>query len=426
MSEEHNPSEKLTIVGSEPGLHETGESLLTYMRALQKIPTLTRDQEIEYARGIKASKSEILNIIVDSPDFITEAFLLKELPVTSLRKLFLPLLPEESEDAGADVEKLLKQLEKLLVGAAKGPKGRVPLINFLLSLNFTLSDLEKLAGPVFDAAGGKHVKLRQSLTTFKRNKNKLIEGNLRLVFARAKRNQNKGLSLEDLIQEGNLGLIKAIEKYDVEKGYKFGTYATWWIDQALGRAIADKSRLVRIPVHMVEQLNKVNRATKVLEAKLGRTPDQGELVTQTALSSDKIKKVKKIISFTASIDAQEGRDSAPLADSLVDLDTPDPYELLERKEVALKIRAMLDRLTPREAQILRMRFGIGEAKPEIFNTIGNHFGITKERARQIIEKSLNKLGKIDKPVRKRKPKLYKTSKGFMGGKKYGAKAGKGV
>lgn len=390
-----SPNEVLTVIDRDIGSSDNGESLSVYMKALQRLPLLKKEEEVSLARQIKASKTAILQLCQEVPECVTELYLLRELPVTELRKLFFLMLEEEGED---QVNKLLKQMTTLLTDRLKNKKGSPEkLVEFLNNMNFTLNDLNRISKPVLESGSkDQKTKLNKQLALFLTSKKKLIEGNLRLVFSRAKLYLNKGLALDDLLQEGNIGLIKAIEKFDVEKGYKFGTYATWWIDQALGRAVADKGRLIRIPVHMVENINRITKVSRNLTQKLGRSPKIEELSEGSDLSEEKINKVKKVVSFPHSIEEPSGDIGVPLSEYLIDQDTPDPYSVLERKEVAQKVRLLLSKLPPREEKIMRMRFGIGEKRPAILDSIGKDLNLTRERVRQIILISISKMDNISK------------------------------
>jgi RNA polymerase primary sigma factor len=400
----------LTVHDTNFGSSDSGESLAIYMKQLQRIPLLSKEEEVSLARQIRTSKGEIIALCVQVPECISEIYLLKELSVTELRKLFFTMIDDE-EDGKGEVAGLMKKLETLLTNTLKGKKSSSKsLVEFLLSMSFTLNDLVKLSKPVLEYGTKEQAKsLNKQLALFRSSKNKMVECNLRLVFSRAKLYMNKGLSLEDLLQEGNIGLIKAIEKFDVEKGYKFGTYATWWIDQALGRSVADKGRLIRVPVHMVENINRLTKAQRNLSQKLGRDPNVEELAEHTDISEEKIKKVRKVASLPQSVEEPTGEVGIPLSEYLEDVDSPSPVEMLERKELAQKVRSVLSQLSPREEKIIRMRFGIGEKKSSVLKQIGNQLDISGERVRQIFEKSMQKLSAM--PLRGRLENDWIESKG---------------
>lgn len=326
------------------------------------------------------TQSDILNLFPDAEEYVNELddlydeLLLKEIDVYES-------VAEDAEAGGeremSDLEKELETLSALDSRAISDPVrmylreiGRIPLLT---------RDQE------IDLA-------QRTEAGDERAKDRLTSANLRLVVSIAKKYIGRGMSFLDLIQEGNKGLIRAVEKYQWKKGFKFSTYATWWIRQAITRAIADQARTIRIPVHMVETINKLIRVSRKLMQTLGREPTPEEIAEIMEITPDKVREILKISQKTTSLETPIGDDEdSYLGDFIEDTKQASPYELTTQRLLRENIEEVLSGLSDRESKVLEMRFGLRGAKPMTLEEVGREFGVTRERIRQIEAKALRKL-----------------------------------
>jgi RNA polymerase primary sigma factor len=275
--------------------------------------------------------------------------------------------------------------------------GDKALNNDLTRINKEISCLESELGLKGDDVKSSLRSILESNEEIAVEHKKLINANLRLVISIARKHIGRGLSLSDLIQEGNIGLMRAVDKFDYKRGFKFSTYATWWIRQAITRALADQGRTIRLPVHMIESINKFKLASKQLVQELGREPLAEEVAKKLSLSPEKVRAILKISKEPVSLDTPVGTDNGShLEDFIEDRAAAFPLDSLVQKELKLQIRKVISSLTDKEAEIIIRRFGIADGISQTLEEVGKEFNVTRERIRQLEKKALRKLRHPDR------------------------------
>jgi len=396
------------MASEEEETFEKGEDIVqVYFHSMGNISILTRDEEVELAKGLEEGKDIIKEVITQLPIYRRlEAGLNgdngddAEEPEEERAEKAIELSLQALDSIMDNIEVIdrktakyggLKHLRKIINQRKKQETSSAKLAAVAKEVQNEYKRIESEVGINVDELKIKWDRITRAKTLAKTAKNELITRNLRLVINMAKNYVGRGLPILDLIQEGNIGLMKAVEKYKYEKGFKFSTYATWWIRQAITRALIDQTKTIRVPVHMIEFYNRVTRAARELTPELGRDPNKDEIARRLGVSVEKVEEVFRAIQDPIALQTPLDDEDSKLEDLVSDKSSPSPYSDAERSMVTELILRVLKTLSAREAEIVRMRFGIGFEKNYTLEEIGSHLSITRERVRQIEAKALRKL-----------------------------------
>jgi len=399
--------EEVLASEEEEEYEETDDIVQTYFHSMGNISILKRHEEIELAKRLKEGKNIIKGIVRALPLYRkleanldgkdkeelnkSEEVKSDEALEMSLKILDNLMIKIEITDRKIAGYGTLKDLKKIIKEKRKQGINSVQLDAITKEVQNEYRRVESEVGPKVDELKVMWDRITKARTLVSEAKNELVIRNLRLVINIAKHYVGRGLTLLDLIQEGNIGLMKATDKFDYKRGFKFSTYATWWIRQGITRALIDQTKTIRVPVHMMDFYSKVSKASRELKPLLGREPSKEEIAERLAVSTGKIEEVFKAIQDPIALQTPVGDEDTKLEDFISDKDSPSPYSNTERNNVTEQIIRVLYTLTPKEEKIIRMRFGIECEKDYTLEEIGKHLSITRERVRQIESKALRKL-----------------------------------
>ena len=386
--------------------YEKAEDLVqAYFYSMGDISILKKDEETELAKRLEEGKKIVKDIVTAMPlykktevnlngeeDELSPEEERAEVALTNTVEILENLMVEiENTDKKIVKYGSFKDLKKIINEKKKKNINVIKLLALAKEVEKVYKKVESEVGVKVDVLKGMWDRIVKAKTLISTSKNELITRNLRLVVNIAKNYVGRGLPLLDLIQEGNIGLMKAVDKFKYEKGFKFSTYATWWIRQAITRALIDQTKTIRVPVHMMEFYNRVTKASRELTQQLGREPTKEEIAQKLGVPTKKVEEVFRAIQDPIALQTPVGDEDTELEDFIGDKNSPSPYSDAERIEISEHIQRVLKSLTPKEEKVIRMRFGIGMDRDHTLEEVGKHLSITRERVRQIEAKALRKL-----------------------------------
>lgn len=383
---------------------KTEDLVQAYFHSMGDISILTKDEETELAKRLEEGREIIKDIVTNLPlykkieasldgdeELITEEERADEALLKTLSRLDELMALVDEAEKGIAKYGTLRDLKRLINEKKKKGNKVDKLESLARDVQQVYKKVESEVGEKIEDFKAKYERLSRAKVLVTEAKNELITRNLRLVVNIAKNYVGRGLPLLDLIQEGNIGLMKAVDKFKYEKGFKFSTYATWWIRQAITRALIDQTKTIRVPVHMMEFYNRVTKASRELTQQLGREPTNEEIAQKLSVPVRKVEEVFRAIQDPIALQTPVGDEDTELEDFIGDKNSPSPFSDAERVEMSEHIQRVLRTLTEKEEKVIRMRFGIGAERDHTLEEVGKHLSITRERVRQIEAKALRKL-----------------------------------